>query len=238
MPMTFDLSPELAALQARARDVATALVRPAAAEIDRTAAVPPHIGAAIDALGIRDADAFGAVVLIEEIATASASAAARACLDVDGQPAEFAGLRGVPRVAVPGDRHHLVLAAVCLGVGRAALTEALEAARARGDRPAGDPGAPPHWALADAATELDAARLLLRASAGGQGLPAPAALVYAAGAATRMVDAALRIVGADGYRTGSVLERCARDARAACLILGTEDSIRQAAADALLARPT
>jgi hypothetical protein len=32
-----------------------------------------------------------------------------------------------------------------------------------------------------------------------------------------------------------VLERCVRDGRAACLVLGTEDSIRQRAADALLA---
>jgi len=233
--MRFDLSPELAALQARARSVAAATVRPVAAEIDRTAVVPPPVTAALDALDIRGADALASVLVIEEIAVASASAAACGSLGVAGPSAGFAGLRGVPRVMAPDHRQHLAMAAVCLGIGRAALDEALAAARARGDRPAGEPGAPPHWALADAATEVDAARLLVQSSAAGQGLSEAAVLAFAASAARHAVDAALRIVGADGFAVGGTLERCARDARAACLILGTEDGIRQAAADALLA---
>jgi alkylation response protein AidB-like acyl-CoA dehydrogenase len=99
----------------------------------------------------------------------------------------------------------------------------------------GDPDAPPHWALADAATEVQAARLLVHAAATGRGMPAEAVLVRAAAAAIHAADAALRIVGAAGYEAGSLLERCVRDARAAYLVLGTEDRIRQRAADALLA---
>ena len=48
------------------------------------------------------------------------------------------------------------------------------------------------------------------------------------------MDAALRIIGADGYQADSVLERCSRDIRAALLILGTEDVARRTAADRLL----
>ena len=172
--------------------------------------------------------------MIEELARGSASAAARAALDA-ACPSVLAGLRGVPQVSAPEDRHHLAIAAVCLGIGRAALDQAIDTAKARGDRPAGDPADPPHWALADAATEIDAARLLLHAAAAGRGLSAPAALVHAATAVGHAVDASLRIVGGDGYGPGSVLERCARDARAAWLVLGTEDGTRRLAADALLA---
>ena len=75
---------------------------------------------------------------------------------------------------------------------------------------------------------------MLHASAEGSGLSAAAAFVHAAGAATRAVDAALRIVGPDGYRPGSVLDRAARDVRSTWLVLGSEDRARRIAADALL----
>ena len=233
--MKFDVSPELATLQARARRVAATVVRPLAAEIDRTAVVPPAVAEALDALHIRGADALASVLMIEEIAVASASAAACGSLGVEAAASGLAGLRGVPRVPAPDERQQLAMAAVCLGIGRATLDEALAAARARGDRPAGEPGSPPHWALADAATEVDAARLLVQSSAAGHGLSAAAVLVFAATAASHAVDAALRIVGADGFAAGGTLERCARDVRAVCLVLGTEDGIREAAADALYA---
>jgi alkylation response protein AidB-like acyl-CoA dehydrogenase len=235
MSLTFDLSPEQVARQARARDVASLVLAPAAATIDATGEVPAAVLEAITALRIWDGtDRVAAVLMIEELARGSASAAARATLDPAAGPSVLAGLRGVPRVNAPEDRHHLALAAVCLGIGRAALGQAIDTAKARGDRPAGDPADPPHWALADAATEIDAARLLLHATAAGRGLSAPAALIHAATAVGRAVDASLRIVGGDGYRPGSVLERCARDARAAWLVLGTEDHARRVAADALL----
>jgi alkylation response protein AidB-like acyl-CoA dehydrogenase len=163
----------------------------------------------------------------------SGSVGARAALGTvsDG---DLAGLRGVGPVSAPTEPQQLGIAAVCLGIGRAALDDALSVTRSRGDRATGDPAHAPHWALADAATEIDAARLLVRSAALGLGVGAAASLVYAGGAASRAVDAALRIVGAAAYQPGSVLERCSRDIRAALLILGTEDVARRAAADTLL----
>lgn len=235
MSMTFDLSSEQAAALARARDVAATLSA-AAASIDQAASVPAEVRNAIAALDLwAGGDAVTALLVIEELAAASPSAAAVGALGADGAPADLAGLRGVPLVTAPEPRHYLAMGAVCLGIGRAALGEAIDVARGRGDRPAGEPSDPPHWALADAATDVDAARLLLLAAAAGTELPAPAAMVHAAAAAARAVDAALRIVGAEAYRPGTVLERSARDVRAAWLILGTEDGTRRAAADALLA---
>lgn len=231
--MTFDLSPTLKAAQSRAREAAESVVAPVAGAIDRDGGIPPAVQSAIDELGVAAASPLAAVLMIEEIAAASPAVAAMAGLG-HGAPADLAGLRGVPRVAQPGDREFLAMAAVCLGIGRAAVAEALAAARARGDRPSGEPADPPHWTLADAATEVEGARLLVQASATGPGVPAAAAFVHAARAAARAVDAALRVVGPDGYRPGSRLERAARDVRSAPLVLGSEDAARRAAADVLL----
>jgi alkylation response protein AidB-like acyl-CoA dehydrogenase len=232
--MTFDLSPEQAAAQARARELAVEHLAPAAGDIDRSGQVPASILERMARLDLQNADRLTALLAIEELAAASPAAAAQAAFGDGASTPGFAGLRGVARVERPEPRHYFCMAAVCVGIGRAALTEALRAARARGDRPAGEPAAPPHWALADAATDVDAARLLLHAQASGSALSPPGVLVNAAAAAMRAVDAALRIVGADGYASGGLLERCTRDARAAMLVLGGEDPIRQLAADALL----
>jgi alkylation response protein AidB-like acyl-CoA dehydrogenase len=231
--MTFDLSPEQKDIQARAREVATTIVATEARAIEEQGRLPASVKTALDGVGLLQADPLALVVAVEEIAAASATAAALACLG-GGPSGDFAGLRGVPRQEAAGDRQYLALGAVCLGIGRSALTEALNAARLRGDRPAGEPSGPPHWALADAATEMDGARLLVHAAASGAGVSAAAAFVHAGGAATRAVDAALRLVGSDGFRTGSVLERAARDVRSAWLVLGSEDQARRLAADALL----
>jgi len=234
--MTFDLSPDQLTRQQRAREVAVRTLAPVASDIDATANIPAGVVDEVGSLHLWSGDLVTTVLMVEELAAASASAAARAALDANGSPSGLAGLRGVPRVAAPENRHYLAIGAVCLGIGRAALAEAINAARGRGDRPGGDPAGPPHWALADAATDLDAARLLLQASAAGRGLGAAAAMTQAATAAVRAVDASLRIVGPDGYQAGSVLERLARDARAAWLVLGTEDRVRRVAADALLGK--
>ena len=233
--MTFDFSPEQIDQRDRARQTAVQRLAPMAASIDASGEVPAPVLATLSSLNIWGDDMVSAVLMIEELAAVSAAGAAQAALGVSGPPAGLAGLSGVPAIRAPESRHYLALAAVCLGIGKAAVGEALAAARARGDRPAGEPGDPPHWALADAATEVDAARLLVHQTAAGRGLSAAAVFVHAAAAANRAVDAAVRIVGADGYRPGSVLERCLRDARAAWLVLGTEDQVRRTAADALLA---
>jgi alkylation response protein AidB-like acyl-CoA dehydrogenase len=126
------------------------------------------------------------------------------------------------------------VAAVSLGIGRRALEEALSVGRAHGDRPAGDPDQPPHWALADAAAELDGARLMVRAAAATNPSGAAMAQVLAGSAAIRAVEAAVRIVGPAALQPGAALERCSRDATAARFIAGTEDEARRVAADRLL----
>lgn len=233
--MTFDLSPASESRLSAARQLADQVLSPAAAEIDRTGSLPDAVSRHLDALNVWESGSLDAVLMLEALASASASAAARVALGQAGGGEGVAGLRGVALVDDPSDQQRLGLAAVCLGIGRAALDVALDVARQRGDRPAGEPGDPPHWILADAATELDAARLLVRATAAGHGIDAAGALVFAGGAARAAVDAAIRLVGPAAWQPGSVVERCARDIRAALLVAGTEDAARQRAADRLLA---
>jgi len=232
--MTFDFTPELDAHVQEARRVAATFLAPEAAGIDRSGKIPDAVRAAAAPLVNWQGSALASVLAIEELAVASASAAACAAIGSDGGEG-LAGLRGVPPpAAAPTDRQYLGLASVCLGIGRAALTEALEQLKVRGDRPSGEPADAPHWVLADAATGLEAARWLVRAAAQDGGGGAASALVFAGDAASQAVDAAVRIVGADACRVGSSLDRCSRDIRAARLLLGTEDQARLRAAGHLL----
>ncbi len=232
--MTFDLTPAQTQRLSDFRALAARLLAPAAADIDATGRVPDDVLQQLEQAGVWAHTALDAVLALEALATASASAATRVALGPAEGGEGLAGLRGVAPIQAPTERQQLAMAAVCLGLGRAALDQALVVTRRRGDRPAGEPGAPPHWLLADAATEMDAARLLVHAAADGQGTGPAAALVFACGAAGRAVEAALRVVGAEAYRQGSVLERCSRDVRAAALLCGAEDATRLQAADALL----
>lgn len=233
--MTFDLTPELDALTDDARRLAATVIAPAAAGIDASGRMPDHLRDAAARVVDWDRSALGAVLAIEELAAASGSAAAIVALGLGAEGDGLAGLRGVAPVATPTDRQHLGLAAVCVGLGRRAITEAVRRLGEQGDRPSGEPDEAPHWVLADAATEIEAARLLVRAAAAGDGPGGGAgALVFAGAAALRAVEAALRIIGADAFRPGSPIERVGRDVRAALLVLGTEDEARRRAADALL----
>ena len=95
------------------------------------------------------------------------------------------------------------------------------------------PDAPPHWLLADAATDVDAARLLVLHATGSDG---PAVLLAAASAAVRAADVAQRLNEASDDQDGSAtIERLARQARALLSVVGGEDALRRRAADALLA---
>ena len=83
----------------------------------------------------------------------------------------------------------------------------------------------PHWALADGATEVAAARMLTYSAAQmlDRGENAEDAItraqLFAADAAERAVEAAIRVVGAMGYAKGSLLDRLSRDARTLQVIL-------------------
>lgn len=233
-PMTFDLTPELEALVRDARQRSAARIAPLAAEIDSSGLIPAAVLAEATRVVDWTRSTLAAVLALEELAAASGSVAAAVALGAAVDRDGLMGLRGVARAAAPTEQQYLGMAAVCLGLGRRATTEALARLRKHGDRPSGEPEDAPHWVLADAATELEAARLFVLASAQPGGPGAAGALVFAGTAAAKAVEAALRIVGPEAFTRGAALERCGRDVRAALLILGTEDEARRREADRLL----
>jgi len=173
------------------------------------------------------------LALLEAAAECSGSLAALLAMRGGGTGPAIAALPGMHRHATPDDEQCLRLAAVAVGLGRRAVALAVTEARARGDRPSGLPDAPPHWLLADAATDVDAARLLLLHTTGPD---APAVLLAAASAAVRAADVAQRLHAASESHEGTaIIERLARQARALLSVVGGEDALRRRAADALLA---
>ena len=237
--MTFDLSSEQQTARERARALA-ARVAQQASEIDRRASVPDDI--ALDAVAVladSARDPLAMVLTIEELAAASGAVAMVAASGIGKQRdgVQLSGLRGATALD-DSPRAQLLLAAVALGLGRRALDSAIADLRAAADTRGSD-SEKPHWVMADAATELDAARLLsYRAAQSGAHSGSDTAIamarLLASAAAQHAVDAALRIAGADGFREGSVLERLARDVRAVALVLGTEEETRATAAEGLL----
>ncbi len=176
--------------------------------IDEGGTIPDGVREAVAARSFTNPFSDGAIsasVVVEEIAAVSAGVATAMGLAWTGHSAEqraggLPGLRGSGLSAqeMSGDRAgrlRLVLCAVAIGVGRAAVAHAIEVMKSRGIRPSGDEPTP-HWALADAAAELDAARLLTLSAAQvvDRGEPADAALEMAArlsaAAAERAVEAA------------------------------------------------
>jgi alkylation response protein AidB-like acyl-CoA dehydrogenase len=236
--MTFELTPEQLALRDRARTFAQTVLQPRAADIDRTGSVTGEILSAALDLRARH-DGVNAVVVIEELSAVSGTVALLAALPPKpGTPLlGLSGLRGAPTFE-DSNAAQLLLAAVTLGLGRAALDASLALLRAAAAQPGTRVDAP-HWVVADVAAELDGARLLTfkAATAMNQGageVEVAMARLMASTAATHAVDAALRIAGPDGYRDGSLLERLARDVRAVALVAGTEERQRAHAAEGLL----
>jgi butyryl-CoA dehydrogenase len=139
------------------------------------------------------------------------------------------------------DGGRVAIAAQALGVGAAALQEALSHARTREafGQPIGNYQAI-QWMLADMATELDAARMLtLKAADSRQRglrptLDASMAKLFASEAAHRAADKAMQILASSGYRRGSVVERLFSDVRATEIYQGTSEVQRMVIADAIL----
>ena len=141
----------------------------------------------------------------------------------------------------PGDGFRVAIAAQALGVGAAALQEALDHAKTR--EAFGQPIAnyqAVQWMLADAATELEAARMLtLKAADTRQRqsrstVEASMAKLYASEAAHRAADKAMQILASKGYRRGSVVERLFRDVRATEIYQGTSEVQRMVIAEHIL----
>jgi alkylation response protein AidB-like acyl-CoA dehydrogenase len=139
------------------------------------------------------------------------------------------------------DSARVAIAAQALGVGGAALELALNHARTRQTfgRPIGRYQGV-QWMLADTATELEAARMLmlkaaaLRQSEPRVSLAAAMAKLQASEAAHRAADRALQILASAGYQRGSEVERYVRDARAAEIYSGTSEVQRMVIAEQIL----
>ena len=146
------------------------------------------------------------------------------------------------------DGGRVAIAAQALGVGQAALDEALAYATSRETfgQPIGNYQAI-QWMLADIATDLDAARMLTLKAADSRGrmragiapagaitVEAAMAKLFASEAAHRAADKAMQILASRGYRRGSVVERLFRDVRATEIYQGTSEIQRMLIAEHLL----
>lgn len=153
-----------------------------------------------------------------------------------GEPGH--GLRLAMR-ALEGGR--VAIAAQALGTGQAALDEAVAYARERHafGQPIGNFQAI-QFQLADLATELEAARLLMWKAADARGyqpritLEASMAKLQASEAAHRAADRAMQILASAGYRRGSAVERLLRDVRAAEIYQGTSEVQRMVISEHIL----
>jgi alkylation response protein AidB-like acyl-CoA dehydrogenase len=171
------------------------------------------------------------------------------CADLDLREVRVgaAALLGGPRDgfqiamwALDGGR--VAIAAQALGVGQAALDAALAHAKQR--EAFGQPIAnyqAIQWMLADSATELDAARMLMLKAADARArkerptLEAAMAKLTASEAAHRAADRAMQILASHGYQRGSVVERLFRDVRATEIYQGTSEVQRMVIAEHILA---
>jgi len=167
-------------------------------------------------------------------------------LELDGVRVDADALLGSPgdgfRIAMWAlDGGRIAIAAQALGVGRAALEEALSHAKSREafGQPIGNYQAI-QWMLADMATELDAARMLTMKAADTRQrdarptLDASMAKLFASEAAHRAADKAMQILASKGYRRGSVVERLFRDVRATEIYQGTSEVQRMVIAENIL----
>ena len=170
------------------------------------------------------------------------------CVDLDlkdvrvGADALLGGPRDgfhIAMWAIDGGR--VAIAAQALGVGEAALEAAL--AHAKRHEAFGQPIAnyqAIQWMLADSATELAAARLLMLKAADARdrkerpAVEAAMAKLAASEAAHRAADRAMQILASHGYQRGSVVERLFRDVRATEIYQGTSEVQRMVIAEHIL----
>jgi alkylation response protein AidB-like acyl-CoA dehydrogenase len=125
------------------------------------------------------------------------------------------------------------VAAQALGIGEAAMAEAIRFAKSR--QAFGQPIASfqaVQWMLADTSTDLEAARMLTWKAADRKGrhqgirVEASMAKLAASEAAHRAADRAMQILASEGFRRGSTVERLFRDVRATEIQQGTSEAQR------------
>jgi butyryl-CoA dehydrogenase len=143
--------------------------------------------------------------------------------------------------ALEGGR--IAIAAQALGIGQAALEEALAYSRRRQafGQPIGS-FQTIQFQLADLATDLEAARMLIWRAASLHdhvdrvASEAAMAKLHASEAAHRAADRAMQILASEGYRRGSTVERLFRDVRAAEIYQGTSEVQRMVIAEHVMDR--
>jgi butyryl-CoA dehydrogenase len=143
--------------------------------------------------------------------------------------------------ALEGGR--IAIAAQALGIGQAALEEALAYSRRRHafGQPIGS-FQTIQFQLADLATDLEAARMLIWRAASLHdhvdrvASEAAMAKLHASEAAHRAADRAMQILASEGYRRGSAVERLFRDVRAAEIYQGTSEVQRMVIAEHVMDR--
>lgn len=148
---------------------------------------------------------------------------------------------GLPLIYTTLDYGRIGIAALAIGIGRAALSAAARYAQQRVQF-----GAPIasfqaiQFPLADAATELEGAHLLTLAAADARDRGRPLsrasamAKLAASEAAGRACDVAIQILGATGYTRRAPVERLARDVRVTRIYEGTSEVQRIVIARSLL----
>ena len=141
------------------------------------------------------------------------------------------------------DRGRVTIAALALGLGRAALDAARKYAmdREQFGKPIGDFQAI-QWMIADNAMELDAARLLVWRAAWLQDqgkrttLESAQAKLFAAQAAMKACNHAIQIHGGYGYTREFPVERYFRDAKLCEIGEGTNEIQKMIIARAIIGR--
>jgi len=248
--MTFELDSAAAVRRVAAEVAARDVVAPAAAAVDQTADVPVALRIALRAV-VPAAPADAAVewvVALEAIAAMSPALALVAAGEALGRAAvaatvQWPGLRGVDvdglRAAFIDDPSwHLAVSATLVGAGRAAVGAGVAALRS--SRAAGIGGHAGQPLVADAATAVDASRLLLwdaasqRSSAEAARAARGLARLLALDALTAALAAAERACGAEAFRPGTALERLRRDGATVAHVLGERDREGEAVAAATL----
>jgi alkylation response protein AidB-like acyl-CoA dehydrogenase len=166
-------------------------------------------------------------------------------LDIDVEVADDQVLGpvdgGFPLALWALERGRIAVAAQALGIGEAALEEAVVHAKRR--EAFGGPIArfeAVQWMIADAAAELAAARVLtwraatVKDQTGRAAVEASMAKLAASQAACFATDQAMQVLASAGYRRGSLVERLFRDARATEIYQGTSEAQRLVIANGLL----
>ena len=127
-------------------------------------------------------------------------------------------------------RARILIAAAGIGMGRRAVRDALDSARGTSKGAGGEQSV--QGLVADAATDLDAAMLLMWKAATTPLSLAAASMAKLAStvAAQRAIERATQVVGADSFRRGHGLEQLAQDVRALELFAGRTEALREAVA--------